>query len=320
MLLFLYGENTYQLQEKLKQIKEKFIKDIDPSRLNLDTVDGSKEGLEKMISTIKASPFLAEKRLIVIENIFSNKSSDIVKSLGDFIKNSSEVHDDNFNIIVFVQDGSKLGRTSFAQFLKKSKYVYEFKPLEGFAINKWIKQYVRGKEARIDEDAIKSLVSLVGNDLWQLESELDKLIAYAGDRRISNEFVHILVSGNFDDNIFHLVDALGNKQKRVALRLLHEQLELGAHEIYLLTMLTRQFRILIQVKEMVQMNHTKKEISLTLKLHPFVIKKTIEQSRNYTFDQLKKVYSDLVRMDIALKGGLTKANGKILFDLLICKL
>ena len=132
--------------------------------------------------------------------------------------------------------------------------------------------------------------------------------------------MEVLVNGKFDDNIFNLVDAVGIKNKKLSLQLLQDQLASGAHEMYILSMLIRQYRLLLCVKEMVQSQKTKKEISFFLGIHPFVAQKMIQQSQNYSLDQLKMIYRLLTSIDIQLKKGSVKDKGVILFDLFVCKI
>lgn len=321
MIILLYGQDTFQSSQKLHTIKNKFIQDIDPSNLNVDIIDSPKVSLDECQRMIKSVPFLAKRRLIIFKNIISNGSKDLLAGLNKILEEYRLNYDqENSNAVVFFEATDKLGRTKLAKLLKESQYAHNFEPLQGFALNKWIRNEVRNRGGRIDEEAIKELASLVGNDLWILNSEIDKLIAYAEDQKIMKADVILLVNGKFDDNIFNLVDALGVKNKRLSLKLISDQLGSGAHPMYLLTMLIRQFRILLGVKEMAQHGKNKKEISLFLGIHPFVVTKSLDQSRNYSMQQLHKIYRELLKIDMEFKGGSIKDQGPILFELLVSKL
>lgn len=321
MIILLYGDDTYQSSRKLRTIKDKFLAEVDTSGLNVDVIDSPKITLSECQKMIKSVPFLAKRRLIIFKDFLSNGSKDLLTGLNKILEEYRLHYDaENSNAIVFYESSSKLGRTKLAKLLKESKFSHNFEPLQGFALNKWIRHEVRNREGRIHEDAIKELASLVGNDLWVLHNEIDKLIAYVGEGKIMKDHVQLLVKGKFDDNIFDFVDALGHKNKKKSLQLLSEQISSGAHPMYLLSMLIRQYRILLGVKEMGGHGRTKKDISLFLGIHPFVVTKAMQQSANYTFQELQKIYRELLKIDKSLKSGTIKDQAPILFELLVTKL
>lgn len=137
--------------------------------------------------------------------------------------------------------------------------------------------------------------------MWILSSEIDKLIALKRGSEITVEDVKNSNLSKIDDNIFNLTDAVGNKDIKQALKLLHDNMEEGANEIYLLTMIVRQFRILLQIKKASEGN--KRVIAKELGLHPFVVQKAMGQVGKYTLERLKEIYKKLLETDIALKTG-----------------
>ena len=71
-------------------------------------------------------------------------------------------------------------------------------------------------------------------------------------------------------------------------------------------MIVRHFRILIQVHEMAGKNENQHSITQKLKQHPFVIQKTLQQSRNFTSEQLEEIYEKLLEIDVKFKTGIIK--------------
>ncbi len=85
--------------------------------------------------------------------------------------------------------------------------------------------------------------------------------------------------------------------------MLEQQLESGVSIQQILTMITRQFKIIIQVKELLLQNTNQKDIASQLKLHPFVVQKTTPQTRNFSIEQLKKILNGLIEIDYKIKTG-----------------
>ena len=151
----------------------------------------------------------------------------------------------------------------------------------------------------------------MGNDLWRMSNEINKLCAYKFKKTITKDDLDLLIANKIDENIFNLVDAIGNKNKTLALKLINDQLEINNSANYLLAMIIRQFRILLQIKDLSLNNQNFSQ----LKLHPFVIQKASNQVKKYSFEQLKNIYNQLLAMDIKLKTSQIKPT--VLFDLFI---
>jgi DNA polymerase-3 subunit delta len=324
MILFLYGADTYRSREKLKKIEEKF-KKTDKSRVNLVKIDGERTPWKNIEKEILAAPFLHDKKLVVVENFLKKRGQKFDEAV-NFLK---EKKLPTGTVVVFWEDGSPDERTTIFKLLNKPKQAEKFIFFEAPKLNKWILEAVGARGAKIDRRAAELLAQLVGSDLWQVSSELDKLAAYASGRKEKNKTitaddVNLFVRGNFDENIFALTDALGAKNKRLVFKLLNEQIEAGLKENYIFAMLTRQFRILLQTKEVVEHDYPfispsdpsiGAKIAAELGLHPYVVKKTLYQIKNYSLSELKKIYSKLLAIDMKLKK--TNLNPRVLLDLFI---
>jgi len=158
---------------------------------------------------------------------------------------------------------------------------------------------------------------LVGSDLWNMDSEIEKLVNYKNWKEISSDDVKMLVKAKFDENIFHLTDALAAKNIKLSFRLLYDQLASGAHELYVLTMLIRQFRILLQTREIIDQEPNYYTVASRLQIHPFVAQKAIRDARKFSLTELKNIYRQLLEIDIKIKS--TNEDPRLLFDLLITR-
>lgn len=217
-------------------------------------------------------------------------------------------------------------------FLGKQPYAQEFKTLPNAELAAWIKKKAEARGGLITDRAAQTLISLVGNDLWQINNEIDKLINYEaggeakllapGEARkaktISEDAIRQLVRGGFDEDIFALTDALSNRNRKLASQLLNEQYEAGLSDGYLLSMITRQFRILLQVRQALDSRLSSRKIITSLKLHPFVAQKSINQVRNFNLASLKNALNKLIEIDFLVKTG--QAEAKILLNLFIQKI
>ncbi len=323
MIIFLYGEDTYRSSQKLQQIKDKFLKEVDSTGMNLTTLDGAKLKFEEFNQHVKSSPFMARKRMVIIKNLISeNKSKEIQKEIVKLLNQESQ-NPDQDNILVFWEDtdhSKTKSKNALWDRLIKEKFAQEFKPLTPSQLNTWITKEFQKREAKIEKNTIPLLAATVGNDLWQIQNEIEKLVNFRRDKIITSQDIENLVKAKYDDDIFKLVDALGNKNKKQALKLISDQLNLGSNEMYLFSMLARQFRILLLIKDLQKENPNtnKDKIAKELSLHPFVVQKAIYQTRNFTLEQLKNIYQMLLETDLQIKTSSVKP--RLLFDMLIARI
>jgi DNA polymerase-3 subunit delta len=182
----------------------------------------------------------------------------------------------------------------------------------------WIDRRAQAKGANLSSEATRLLAVLVGTDLRLLDQEIDKLYLYAGERQITTQDVRALVSRARQESIFDLVDCVGRRETDRALVLLHRMLDAGEAPLYLLAMLARQIRILIQVKDLQGRGLGKNEIAGELRLHPYVVEKGMAQAWNFSLSQLEAAHHNLVETDWAIKtGGL---EDLVALDLLVVNL
>lgn len=322
LTFFIYGPDTFRSLKKVEEIKEKFRRDVDPKGVNISVLSENDDlCLEKLKSINSQGGFLATKRLVIIKNFLrtgkpsSKEQEEITKYLD---KSQSD------NILVFWEDESeeeykKKKATKSAKplrdwLMKRGKqFVQEYEELTPMQLHNWIGKEVETRGGKISSPAIQQLIATVGNDLWQLDQEINKLVAHNGSEEITINDVNELTIANIDNNIFTLIDAVGNRQQKLALKLINDQLNEGLEPMALLTMLVRHIRLLIMIKD--SGSSTSEGLAQELGQHPFVVKKAFVQSRSYTLTQLKKLYQRLLDIEMKLKSSTTDPG--LLFDLLV---
>ena len=351
MIIFLYGQDDFRSQQKLKEIKAKFIKEVDASANSLTTLDGQISDIKKISDTLSARSLLTSRRMIIIENIFLNKGKTIFVEILDYLKKIKA--DDEKDIIIVMRETSiKIGKTgkqavtvdsigkekpllikpqALFSYLVKQKFSQEFKLLTNVELINWIKKRVTSQGGNIANQAVQTLISLIGNNLWQINNEINKLINYKiglepsiipggnlVNKNIEVADIEKLTKGKFDENIFALTDAISNKNKALATKLLNEQYAAGLTDSYLLSMFIRQFKILLQIRQALDSGLTSRKITSELRLHPFVIQKGISQVRNFNLPNLKQILAKLLSIDFDLKNG--RIDGQTMLNLLIAKI
>lgn len=313
MIFFYYGENSWLARQKIRAIKKKFQTDVDPQGHNILNMDGEEISAGNFFEAASANGFLASKKLIIIKNIFNNKKlSTWQDSLLNFLAQQKDTADENY--IIFWQTDKPDVRTKLYKALKKFRFVEEFKNFSSAELITWLKKQAQLKNRTLDNETANVLIAYVGNDMWSLSQELDKLVNLT-EKNITVEDIKNIVVSKIDDNIFNLVEALGQQNKALALKLLDEKFNSGTNAQYLLSMVVRQYRLLIKVKALSKQASYPGAIAQALKLPPWLADKAFKQSQLYTMDKLKKIYSELLELDQQLKS--SAINESLLFTRLI---
>lgn len=316
MIIFLYGNDTYRSSQKLKEIKENFKEKTDPSGINVVTFSGESFNLEKFNNSASQSGFLVAKRLIIVKNLLLSKpSKELAADLAELLTRL----ENSDNIFVFLENGEPDQRTVLFKLLTAKKTAAQnFKPLENAELERWVKKYLEDTGGKINQPALNLLLAFLGNNLWLITNELNKLTAFKNNETITAEDVKTQVAARLNENIFGLSDALAAGNKKAALQILHEQLEIGLNEIYLLTMITRQFRILTEIKSLLSQGVLKTQIAAKLKLHPYVVKKSLAPAEKFTLSRLRNIYGWLTEIERKIKS--TSLPPRPLLDLLILQI
>ncbi|MBI4837306.1 MAG: DNA polymerase III subunit delta [Candidatus Portnoybacteria bacterium] len=305
MLIFLYGSDSFRSRQKLNRIIEKY-ETKHQSGLNFLRVDLNERGLDDIKEIIKTKPMFAEKKLIVTENLFGLKP-DSQEKIVEYLKKLNLRESQEVMVVVYEKRAPDKKSRLFKFLTAKDVLSQEFGSLEGNQLENWIKKEVEARGGNIDRRAVQELAFCLGGDLWQASNEIDKLIAFkkSGEMggKIGGEDIASLIKTKISANVFQTIDALAQRNKKNALRLLYQHFEEGENAIYLLTMFAYQFRNLLVIKELVEKGISYPELAQRTKLHPFVIKKSFQQIKNFSLDGLKKIYGHLVEMDMAVKTG-----------------
>ncbi len=312
MILFLYGEDTYRLKQKLKALKERFVS-ASLGNTNLRVLEGKLLTFDEAVRQILAMPFLSRKRLVIIENLLQEGQKVVQEKVSSFL---SKVPDST--VLVVAEEGSPDRRTAIFKKLNSQTKSYEFKLPENEALRRWIIKEVKNRNGEIEPAAVSKLIEYVGSDLWRLSNELDKLTSYSS--KVTLQSIELLVAPQLQANIFDLIEAVAKKSTAKAFHELYQLFHGGYSEIYILTMIAYQYRNLLIIKD-IQMRMPRIS-SLEMKrrsgLHPYVLNKNLFMTKNYSFEELKNIYRKILYFDTKIKTGRIEprvALELLLFDL-----
>ncbi|MFH1484936.1 MAG: DNA polymerase III subunit delta [Chloroflexota bacterium] len=331
MLYILSGDDDYSVQGKLSQI-EVSLNEPEMLSHNTSVLDGRHLTLRQLTNTCDVLPFLAQKRLVVVEGLLSRfeppsgrgarrqfPRPEMTKELAEWTGLADYVDVMPESTILVLRDG-KLGRSNrLLTALSRKAKLCQFPMLRGPALHSWIQARVAKSGGTIAPTAVRLLADLVGGNLWLESGEIDKLLAYSSGRTIGEQDIHLLASHAAEPNIFAMVDAVIAKRSSVAVALLHRLVDQGSTPPYILTMITRQFRLLAQAASLASDGLRQAEIGSHLGISSdYALRKTLDQAKRYSLASIAAIYQRLLEADISIKTG--RWEGEMALDLLIVNL
>ena len=304
----LYGEEAYLK----KQYKDKLTKAMLPESdtVNYAYYEGKGTNPAELIDLAETMPFFADRRLIVVENsgFFKNATPE----LADYIKNMPETA-----CFIFVEsEVDKRGKMYKA--VKDKGRAVEMGRQDEKTLLYWLAGMVKKEGKQIKESTARYLVAKTGTDMENLEKEMEKLFSYTlGQTEITVQDVDEICTTQVTNKIFDMVEAVAAKQQKQALDYYYDLLALKEPPMRILYLLARQFKLLMEVKDLSGRGYDKPQIAKTAGLHPFVAGKYIKQCRSFSKEELRSIMEEAANTEEMVKTG--RLNDRMSVELFIVK-
>jgi DNA polymerase-3 subunit delta len=171
----------------------------------------------------------------------------------------------------------------------------------------WVAEQFRLHGASADDAACRSLVELVGDDLQELATEVDKLATWAAGEPVTARDVERLAAGRADTAVFALTDAWGRRDTAGVLQACEALLERSVRprrdEVpRLLGSLTSHVGRVRACQALAAEGVRARDAAGRLKVHPFVAEKAFAHAQRYSEEELRAAVVRLAGLDAAVKG------------------
>jgi len=305
-----FGKDDFSAHEALAELE----RELDTDGMladNTTRIEGPQAKPEELLGLCQTVPFLASHRMIVVRGLLGRFESTPGRgrrradeaALGPwetFVAGLPGLPDTT--ALVFL-DGDVRPQNPLLQALRPLARVQECKPLVQAEVAGWINARAPRYGAVLEARAVATLAGLVGNHLWTLDSELQKLAVYANGSRITEADVRTLVSLARDPSVFAMADAVIEGRARDAADLMQRLLADGEPPQRLLAMIARQYRLLLLTKELLERGLKPAEVSAKLQVQSFAMQRLLRQAPVYTIDRLRRAYRRLLQADLNVKRG-----------------
>lgn len=304
----LYGEEAYLKKQYKEKLKNSVLQPGDD--MNLNIYEGKGIDVNEVISQADTMPFFAEKRLLLIEGSGMFKSASA--QMAEYIPRIPEE-----TCIVFVEDEvDKRGKLYKA--VKKEGRVVELGRQDEKTLMNWVLSMLRKEGRQITSATMGQFLAKTGDDMELIGNELEKLLCYTlGREVITSEDVEAVCVNRTENKIFEMINAIAGKQQKKALDLYYDLLALKEPPMRILYLITRQFNLLMQVKELREQGFDQGAIAKTLGMQSFIVRNYVRQSERFTLEQLRAALQECVETEEAVKTG--KMGDTMSVELLIVK-
>jgi len=266
----------------------------------------------KIITTADHLPFLSEKRMVRIRDsklFVSGRKADS-EAMTAYLPNVPDS-----TVLVFAEsEVDRRGRLYKKAAELGAAVECETPSLQ--VLTTWLTRIFKESGKTIDQNAASLLIRYTAHNMTALIQKTKKTAAYAGNRTaITTRDVEDICSPTLQTRVFDLISAMANGRTADALGMYHDMLLMKEQPLMILSMIIRQFRILLMVKTANDKRMPKAQMAKSLGLRSFIVDEALSQSRRFTIEKLFHALISCQDTDYKVKTGLI--NAEIGVELLI---
>jgi DNA polymerase-3 subunit delta len=166
----------------------------------------------------------------------------------------------------------------------------------------WVRVRFEDLGTKVDLEAARALVEIVGEDTSALAAEVDKVAAWAGGEPVSRREVELLAVPAHEASAWAVTDAWGARDLPRALTACHEDLERGVEPFLVAVRVAAQVGLVRSAQALADEGLNARDIAKRLRKHEFRVRKALTHAENYSRDELDTAVVRLAELDAALKG------------------
>jgi DNA polymerase-3 subunit delta len=306
-IFFFYGNDEFAISRRVREFESDF---SDPTTADMNTahLEARTASENDLNNAVNAMPFLASKRLVILANPSAKYSKpNDRKKFEEFISAAPET----VRLVMYERvEPKEAERHWLVKWAAKGGA-----KAQGFMLPRqkempgWIINEAKNQSGVLEPSAAAKLAEMVGTDTRQAGMEIAKLLAYVNwERPVKLADVEMVSIVTAEPDIFMMVDALADGKVGAAQKLLHRLLE-NEDAFSLWGMVIRQFRLLLQAREVIDARGMVPDVQEALGVHPFVAEKVYGQAKRFNLSTLENIYHRLLLMDESAK------NGQVTLDL-----
>lgn len=322
----LYGNEMYLKDYIISDIKKKYIDKAFES-LNMIYIDGKETSTDSIINACETLPFMSDKKIVIVEDLslFTSKKETSNLDEEELCRYLEKLNASS--CLIFISNEAKIdNRKKIVKIIKQSGEIVQLLKLKDMDLIKWTQSIFSRNDKKISSTDIQYFLHQAGyydasnnRTLYDLENEINKICSYLGEREtVEKEDVKKGVIKSLQNNVFALVDALGQKKADEALSIFNNMILENEPIQLIFHMIIRQLRMLMLTKLYEEKGYSQGDISQKINVPTFVVKKLVSQTRNYSSSNLYMILEKALDVDRAIKTG--KMEWKLAVEMFIAEI
>ncbi len=307
-IYLLYGEERYLIRQYRDRLIEALLNG--GSEMNLNRYEGKGVMVPEIIEMAETLPFFSDRRVIILENTELFKSGG--DKLSEYLKNPAQ----SSSFILVEREVDK--RSGLYKTVKKAGYAAEFGRQKEETLKKWVCGILKKEKKQISSETLQLFLDGTGDDMENIRRELEKLLCYCMDKDvIASEDVREICVPQIQDNIFKMIGAVADGNGERALQYYYDLLALRVPAMKILILITRQFNLMLQVKELAAKGYPQALIEERVGLRRNIGGIYMRQAARFKTDILRQALEDCAETEHAFKSG--RIADRLSLELLIVK-
>ncbi len=307
------GEDAYLRDESIRSIARQAVGGTD-TELAVTKVAGDHARLADVLDEVRTLPFLAKCRVVVVENadpfITAHR-----KELETYAEKPSRS-----GVLIFSAK-SFPSNTKLAKLVDKVGLTIECKTPDERLLPAWLVQLANHEDGtKLDDDAARLMVELVGPEVGLLASEVGKLIVYVGDRKqIRREDVARMVGSGRIEKVWTILDAATTGVTTTAIEDLDHLLASGEAPLRIMGGMASSLQKVHHAGQLRLARVDLRSACQAAGIYPGMVDKTAKQHSHLGPSRVDDLPRMLLNADFDLKGNST-LNPRQILECLMLKL
>ena len=289
---------------------DKIISNIDYLEENKITYDMHENNISNIIDEASMISLFASTKIIIGDNFDISKiNADEYEYLTKYVNN---LNTDAY--IILIADKVDARTKNYKIFKDKFNIIDTSKSDTHDDLNAYIKNRIKENNYKIDSYDIEYFLEKVGNDINNINTELDKLFIYKEkEKTINREDIELLIIDNIDNVIYEFTNAVLDKDIDKIAKMYHNFKIENVTPDYLISSLSNTFRQSLIIKMLHNSNKSNLDIAKTIGKKEFYVKKMLERLYPYTEEDIGNLIIKLANVDNDIKSGKSNLDSLEMF-------
>lgn len=270
---------------------------IDFDNNNKITYDMSNNKFIDVIEEASMISLFSKTKVIIVNNFTLDILTNIEQEYLEKFINSK-----NKDIYMILISNKIDARKKSYKLFKENFKIIETNNMNSENIYDYIYNKINNNKYKIDRIDIEYLISRVGNDINNINNELDKIFIYKEDnKQILKEDIDLLVINNIDNVIYEFTNAILDENYN-KVKIMYDKFMIDNISIdYLISSVAGSFRNSLIIKLLKSKNISNSDIGKIIGKKEYYVKKSFERLYKYSCDDLARYINKLAIIDKNIK-------------------